>query len=43
MIDLLRLGFDEGISADKIADSLRGHAGDVAGEDVDQLADVLEQ
>ena len=43
MIDLLKLGFDEGISAAKIADALRGHAGDVASEDVDQLADVLEQ
>jgi hypothetical protein len=43
MIDLLKLGFEEGISADKIADALRGHAGDVASEDVDQLADVLEQ
>jgi uncharacterized membrane protein YkvA (DUF1232 family) len=42
MIDLLRIGFDEGISADEIADGLRRHAGDVAGEDVDRLADVLE-
>jgi uncharacterized membrane protein YkvA (DUF1232 family) len=42
MIDLLRLGFDEGISADEIAEGLRRHAGDGAGEDVDQLAAVLE-
>ena len=42
MIDLLRLGFDEGISADEIADGLRRHAGDVASEDVDELAAVLE-
>jgi len=43
MIGLLRLGFDEGIAADEIADSLRRYAGDVASEDVDQLADVLER
>jgi hypothetical protein len=42
MIDLLRRGFVEGISADEIADGLRRHAGDGAGEDVDQLAAVLE-
>ena len=42
MIDLLRLGFDAGISADEIADGLRRHAGDVASEDVDELAAVLE-
>lgn len=42
MIDLLRLGFDEGISAGEIADGLRRHAGDVASEDLDQLAEVLE-
>ena len=42
MIDLLRIGFDEGISADEIADGLRRHAGDVASEDVDELAAVLE-
>ena len=42
MIDLLRIGFDERISADEIADGLRRHAGDVASEDVDQLAGVLE-
>jgi hypothetical protein len=42
MIDLLRLGFDEGISADEIAEGLRRHAGDAAGEDVDELAAVLE-
>jgi uncharacterized membrane protein YkvA (DUF1232 family) len=42
MIDLLRIGFDEGISADQIADGLRRHAGDVVSEDVDELAPVLE-
>jgi hypothetical protein len=42
MIDLLRAGFDEGISADEIADGLRRHAGDAGSEDVDQLAGVLE-
>ena len=42
MIDLLRIGFDEGISSEKIADALRGHAGDIASEDVDQLAAALE-
>ena len=42
MIDLLRLGFDAGISADEIANGLRRHAGDVASEDVDELAAVLE-
>jgi uncharacterized membrane protein YkvA (DUF1232 family) len=42
MIDLLRLGFDAGISADEIAGGLRRHAGDVASEDVDELAAVLE-
>src|SRR3954451_15070061 len=43
MIGLLRLGFDEGISADEFAAALRRHAGDVAGEDVDQLAGVLQR
>ena len=43
MIDLLRIGFAQGISADEIADGLRRHAGDVASEDVDELAGVLEQ
>ena len=42
MIDLLRRGFDEGISTEEIADGLRRHAGDGAGEDVDELAAVLE-
>jgi hypothetical protein len=42
MIGLLRLGFDEGIAANEIADALRRYAGDVASEDVDQLAGVLE-
>jgi hypothetical protein len=43
MIDLLRLGFRKGISADEIADGLRRHAGDAANEDVDELAGALEQ
>jgi hypothetical protein len=43
MIDLLKLGFDEGIAADEIADALRRHAGEVASEDVDELAGVLER
>jgi hypothetical protein len=42
MLDLLRLGFDEGISADQIAEGLRRHSGDANGGDVDQLATVLE-
>jgi uncharacterized membrane protein YkvA (DUF1232 family) len=42
MIDLLRRGFDEGISADEIAAGLRRHAGDVATQDVNELASVLE-
>ena len=42
MIDLLRLGFDQGISTDEIADGLRRHAGDVASEDIDELAAALE-
>ena len=42
MIDLLRIGFDERISADEIADGLRRHAGDAASKDVDELAAVLE-
>ena len=43
MIGLLRLGFDEGISADELAAALRRHAGDVASEDVDQLAGMFER
>ena len=43
MIGLLRLGFDEGITVDGIADALRGHGSDVLSEDVEQLAAVLEQ
>jgi hypothetical protein len=42
VIDLLRRGFEEQISADEIADGLRYHAADVAGEDVDELAGLLE-
>jgi len=43
MIGLLRIGFDEGISAEELAAALRRHAGGVASEDVDQLAGVLER
>jgi hypothetical protein len=43
MIGLLRLGFDEGIAADGIADALRLHADEVPSEDVEQLAAVFEQ
>ena len=42
MIDLLRIGFDERVSADEIASGLRRHAGDAASEDVEELAAVLE-
>ena len=41
MIDLLRIGFDERVSADAMAEGLRRHAGDLSGEDVDELATVL--
>jgi hypothetical protein len=41
MIDLLRIGFDERISDAAIAEGLRRRAGDVPGEDVDELAAVL--
>jgi uncharacterized membrane protein YkvA (DUF1232 family) len=43
MIDLLRLGFDKGISAEGLAESLRPHASDIPSEDLDRLAAVLEQ
>jgi uncharacterized membrane protein YkvA (DUF1232 family) len=43
MIGLLRLGFDQGITADEIGTALRRHADDVASEDVDQLASMLER
>jgi uncharacterized membrane protein YkvA (DUF1232 family) len=42
MIDLLKRGFAEAVSADEIADGLRRHAGDVGSEDVVELAAVLE-
>jgi len=42
VIDLLRIGFDERISAAEIGEGLRRHAGDAASEDVDELAAVLE-
>jgi hypothetical protein len=43
MIGLLKLGFDEGITAEEIAGALRRHADEVAIEDLEQLAAVLEQ
>jgi uncharacterized membrane protein YkvA (DUF1232 family) len=43
VIDLLKRGFAEGISAEEIADGLRRHAGDASNEDVDELAGVLEE
>lgn len=43
MIDLLRLGFDKGISAEGLAESLRPHASNVPSEDLDRLAALLEQ
>jgi hypothetical protein len=42
MIGLLRLGFEQGITADELGTALRRHAEDVASDDVDQLAGVLE-
>jgi hypothetical protein len=43
MIGLLRLGFDQGITADDLADALGRHSNDVPADDVEQLASVLEQ
>jgi hypothetical protein len=43
MIDLLRRGVEEAITADELAERLRQHASDVAPEDIEQLAIVLEQ
>jgi hypothetical protein len=43
MIDLLRRGLEEAITADELAEALRPHAAEVAPEDIDQLAVVLEQ
>jgi hypothetical protein len=43
MIDLLRLGFDQGVSAEGLAEALRSHASDIPSEDLDRLAAVLEQ
>lgn len=42
MIDLLKIGFDQGISADEIAEGLHRHADEAAAGDVDQLAALLE-
>jgi uncharacterized membrane protein YkvA (DUF1232 family) len=42
MIELLRVGFDDRISTDAIAEALRGHAVDTPPDDVDRLAAVLE-
>ena len=43
MIGLLRLGFDEGIASEEIAEALRRHASEVPSDDVEQLAVVLER
>jgi uncharacterized membrane protein YkvA (DUF1232 family) len=43
MIDLLKRGLDEVITADQLAEALRQRAGDVPREDIDHLAAVLEQ
>jgi hypothetical protein len=43
MIELLRRGFDQEVNADSLAEALRRHANDVAGDDVEQLAAVLDQ
>jgi hypothetical protein len=43
MIGLLKLGFDQGIAADDLADALGRHSDDVPADDVEQLATVLEQ
>ena len=43
MIGLLRLGFDEGITAEGIAEALRRHPAVVSDDDIEQLAVVLEQ
>jgi uncharacterized membrane protein YkvA (DUF1232 family) len=43
MIDLLRRGLDEAITADDLAEALRQHGSGVAPEDIAQLAIVLEQ
>ena len=41
MIELLRLGFDDGVSADAMAEALRRHGGEMPDETLDQLAAVL--
>jgi uncharacterized membrane protein YkvA (DUF1232 family) len=43
MIGLLRVGFDQGITADDLADALGRYSDDVPADDVEQLATVLEQ
>lgn len=43
MIELLKLGFDRGITADDLAEALGRHADDVPADDAEQLAGVLEQ
>lgn len=42
MIGLLKVGFDERVSTDAIADALHRHAADTPTEDVETLAAVLE-
>ncbi len=43
MIGLLRIGFEQGVTADDLADALGRYSDDVPADDVEQLATVLEQ
>jgi hypothetical protein len=43
MIGLLKLGFDQGINADDLADALGRHSNDVPADEVERLAGVVEQ
>jgi uncharacterized membrane protein YkvA (DUF1232 family) len=43
MIDLLKLGVDQGITADDLGDALGRHSQSAQADDVEQLATVLEQ
>jgi hypothetical protein len=43
MIGLLKLGFDQGINADDLADALGGHSEDVPGDELERLAGVVDQ
>src|SRR5580765_3263096 len=42
MIELLKRALDEELSGDNLAESLRAHAGDVSTEEIERLAQVLE-